>query len=109
MIRAFGASLFLIGLIVFNFIDLNKRKISASEFLFWQFGALTLIIFLIFPDLGQSISEKVGFELLANLIFSLIILALLIIVILQSRLIHNLKSQIQNIVEKIALDEKEIN
>ena len=108
MIRAIVASLFLTGLIFFNFYELNKRRISTSEFVFWQSISLILIGLLVFPNTGQSISEGLGFELLANLVFSVVILVLLVIVRIQSRLIHGIKSQIQTIVEEIALDEKKI-
>ena len=108
MIRAIVASLFLTGLIFFNFYELNKRRISTSEFVFWQSISLILIGLLVFPNMGQSISEGLGFELLANLVFSVVILVLLVIVRIQSRLIHRIKSQIQRIVEEIALDEKKI-
>ena len=108
MIRAIVASLFLTGLIFFNFYELNKRRISTSEFVFWQSISLILIGLLVFPNTGQSISEGLGFELLANLVFSVVILVILVIVRIQSRLIHRIKSQIQRIVEEIALDEKKI-
>jgi hypothetical protein len=106
MIRVIVATLVLAVLFIFNFSDLNKRKISISEFVFWQSVSLILIGLLIFPNVGQAISETLGFELLANLVFSVIILVLLVIVRIQSRLIHKIKLQIQRIVEEIALDEK---
>jgi len=106
MIRVIVVTLVLAVLFIFNFSDLNKRKISISEFVFWQTISLILIGLLIFPKAGQAISEGLGFELLANLVFSFIILVLLVIVRIQSRLIHKIKLQIQRIVEEIALDEK---
>ena len=106
MIRVIVATLVLIVLLIFNFSDLNKRKISILEFVFWQGISLILIGLLMFPKLGQAISEGLGFELLANLVFSVIILVLLVIVRIQSRMIHKIKLQIQLIVEEIALDEK---
>jgi hypothetical protein len=106
MIRVIVATLVLAVLFIFNFSDLNKRKISISEFVFWQSISLILIGLLIFPKAGQGLSEGLGFELLANLVFSVIILVLLVIVRIQSRLIHKIKLQIQRIVEEIALDEK---
>jgi len=106
MIRVLVATTLLLSLVILNFVDLNKRRISVSEFVFWQTISLLLIGLLIFPETSQEISETLGFELLANLVFSTVILVLLIIVRVQSRLIHQMKSQIQNIVEKIALDEK---
>jgi hypothetical protein len=106
MIRVLVATTLLLSLVVLNFVDLNKRRISVSEFVFWQTISILLIGLLIFPETSQEISETLGFELLANLVFSTVIFVLLIIVRVQSRLIHQMKSQIQNIVEKIALDEK---
>ncbi len=106
MIRVLVATTLLLSLVILNFVDLNKRRISVSEFVFWQTISILLIGLLVFPTTSQEISEKLGFELLANLVFSTVIFVLLIIVRVQSRLIHQMKSQIQNIVEKIALDEK---
>jgi hypothetical protein len=106
MIRVIVATIFLIGLIFFNFSDLNKRRISPLEFVFWQSISMILIGLLVFPNIGQTISEALGFELLANLVFLVVILVLLVIVRIQSRLIHDIKSQIQRIVEEIALNEK---
>ena len=106
MIRVLIATTLLLSLVILNFVDLNKRRISTSEFVFWQAISILLIGLLIFPETSQEISETLGFELLANLVFSTVIFVLLIIVRVQSRLIHQMKSQIQNIVEKIALDEK---
>ncbi len=106
MIRVLVAITLLLSLVILNFADLNKRRISVSEFVFWQTISILLIGLLVFPTTSQEISETLGFELLANLVFSTVIFVLLIIVRVQSRLIHQMKSQIQNIVEKIALDEK---
>lgn len=106
MIRVLVATTLLLSLVILNFVDLNKRRISVSEFVFWQTISILLIGLLVFPTTSQEISETLGFELLANLVFSTVIFVLLIIVRVQSRLIHQMKSQIQNIVEKIALDEK---
>jgi hypothetical protein len=106
MIRVLVAITLLLSLVILNFVDLNKRRISVSEFVFWQTISILLIGLLVFPTTSQEISETLGFELLANLVFSTVIFVLLIIVRVQSRLIHQMKSQIQNIVEKIALDEK---
>lgn len=106
MIRVLVAITLMLSLVILNFVDLNKRRISVSEFVFWQTISILLIGLLVFPTTSQKISETLGFELLANLVFSTVIFVLLIIVRVQSRLIHQMKSQIQNIVEKIALDEK---
>ncbi len=103
MIRVIVAILVLAGLLIFNFSDLNKRRISTSEFVFWQSISLILIGLLFFPNVGKAISETLGFELLANLVFSVVILVLLIIVRIQSRMIHEIKSQIQQIVEDLAI------
>ena len=63
MIRVIVAVLVLSALLIFNFSDLNKRRISTSEFVFWQSVSLILIGLLIFPKAGQALSEGLGFEL----------------------------------------------
>lgn len=94
------------GIFIFNLIELNRRKIGPIEFVLWQAGIAFLAVMTIFQDFGQKISTAIGFELLANFIFAIVIISLLILARIQSRQIGRLQKQLQDLVQAIALKDK---
>jgi hypothetical protein len=93
----------LTSLFIFNFVELNRRKMGPIEFVLWQSGVLLLAIVSIFQGFGQKISTAVGFELLANFIFAVVIVALLVLARIQSRQIGRLQKQLQDLVQATAI------
>ena len=91
------------GIFIFNLIEINRRKIGPIEFVLWQAGIIILAVITVFQDFGQNISTALGFELLANFIFAIVIISLLILARIQSRQIGRLQSQLQDLVQAIAL------
>jgi|688.fasta_scaffold1179253_1 hypothetical protein len=106
MLRQLLAVAALTSLFTFNFIELNRRKMGPIEFVLWQTGILLLAAVAIFQDFGQKISSTIGFELLANFIFALVIVALLLLARIQSRQIGKLQKQLQDLVQATALKNK---
>lgn len=96
----------LTSLFIFNFTELNRRKMGPIEFVLWQSGVLLLAIVTIFQGFGQKISTAVGFELLANFIFAVVIVALLVLARIQSRQIGHLQKQLQDLVQATAIKNK---
>lgn len=96
----------LTSLFIFNFVELNRRKMGPIEFVLWQSGVLLLAIVTIFQGFGQKISTVVGFELLANFIFAVVIVALLVLARIQSRQIGRLQKQLQDLVQATAIKNK---
>jgi hypothetical protein len=94
------------GIFILNLIELNRRKIGPIEFVLWQVGITFLAAMTLFQDFGQKISTAIGFELLANFIFAIVIISLLILARLQSRQIGRLQKQLQDLVQAIALQNK---
>ena len=94
------------GIFIFNLIELNRRKIGPIEFVLWQAGIAFLAAMTIFQDFGQKISTAIGFELLANFIFAIVIISLLILARIQSRQIGRLQKQLQDLVQAAALKNK---
>ena len=103
MLSQILAVLALSGLFLFNVIELNRRKMGPIEFVLWELGILLLASVTLFQDFGQKLSTTIGFELLANFIFSFVIIALLTLVRIQSRQIGRLQKQLQDLVQAIAL------
>jgi hypothetical protein len=93
----------LIGIFIFNLVELNRRKMGPIEFVLWQIGIFMLSVVTVFESFGQKISSAIGFELLANFIFAIVITSLLVLARIQSRQIGKLQSQLQDLVQAIAL------
>jgi hypothetical protein len=91
------------GLFFFNIVELNRRKMGPIEFVLWESGILLLAAITAFQGFGQKVSNAIGFELLANFIFSFVIIALLALARIQSRQIGRLQKQLQDLVQAIAL------
>ena len=94
------------GIFIFNLVELNRRKMGPIEFVLWQIGILMLSVVTVFQSFGQKISSAIGFELLANFIFAIVIVALLVLARIQSRQIGKLQTQLQDLVQAIALKSK---
>jgi len=94
------------GIFIYNLIEINRRKIGPIEFVLWQVGVVILAVITVFQDFGEKISTAFGFELLANFIFAIVIISLLILARIQSRQIGKLQTQLQDLVQTIALKNK---
>ena len=103
MLRQILAVVVLSGLLIFNFRELNRRKIGPIEFVLWQIGIVLLMAVTIFQKFGQDIASFIGFELLANFIFSFVIVTLLVLARVQSRQIGKLQKQLQDLSQALAL------
>ena len=103
MLRQIFAVAVLSGLFIFNFRELNRRKMGPIEFVLWQTGIVLLTVVTIFQTLGQEFASFFGFELLANFIFSFVLVTLLVLARIQSRQIGKLQKQLQDIVQASAL------
>ena len=103
MLRQIFAVVALGSLFIFNIRELNRRKMGPIEFILWQVGIVLLSIVAIFQNFGQQISSFAGFELLANFIFSFVLITLLILARVQSRQIGKLQKQLQDLVQAFAL------
>ena len=107
MLRQVLTATALSGLFIFNLIELNRRKMGPIEFVLWQIGIFLLTILTIFQKLGQRISTALGFELLANFIFAIVIISLLLLARIQSRQISKLQKHLQDLVQATALKNRQ--
>jgi len=103
MFRQILALTVLSGLLLFNLRELNRRKMGPIEFALWQIGIVLLTVVTIFQEFGQGIASFAGFELLANFIFTFVLITLLVLARIQSRQIGKLQKQLQDIVQASAL------
>lgn len=84
---------------------IRRSKVRIEDAIFWVLFALVLIIFSVFPQIAYWLSDLVGTQSPANLIFTMVIFLLLTKVFSMAVKISQLESRVQELVQKIALDE----
>ena len=96
----------LVLVIMVRKIRQSRAKIEDS--MFWVFFALLLVVFSIFPQAANWLSDLVGTMSTANFIFLLIIFLLLVKCFSMSMRISQLETKLKELVQKIALDDNEL-
>lgn len=96
----------LVLVIMVRKIRQSRAKIEDS--MFWVFFALLLVVFSIFPQAANWLSDLVGTMSTANFIFLLMIFLLLIKCFSMSIRISQLETKLKELVQKIALDDNEL-
>lgn len=96
----------LVLVIMVRKIRQSRAKIEDS--MFWVFFALLLVVFSVFPQAANWLSDLVGTMSTANFIFLLMIFLLLIKCFSMSIRISQLETKLKELVQKIALDDNEL-
>ena len=102
--------LIIVSLLVF-FVMMKKirqAKVKIEDSLFWVLFALLLVVFSIFPGAADWLSDLVGTMSTANFIFMLMIFLLLIKNFAMSLRISQLETKVKELVQRIALDDNEL-
>ena len=84
---------------------IRRSKVRIEDAIFWVLFSLILILLSIFPQIVYLLSDIVGTQSPANLIFTMIIFLLLMKVFSMAVKISQLESRLQELVQKMALDE----
>ena len=96
----------LVLVIMVRKIRQSRAKIEDS--MFWVFFALLLVVFSVFPQAANWLSDLVGTMSTANFIFLLMIFLLLVKCFSMSMRISQLETKLKELVQKIALDDNEL-
>lgn len=96
----------LVLVIMVRKIRQSRAKIEDS--MFWVFFALLLVVFSIFPQAANWLSDLVGTMSTANFIFLLMIFLLLVKCFSMSMRISQLETKLKELVQRIALDDNEL-
>ena len=102
--------LIIVSLLVF-FVMMKKirqAKVKIEYSMFWVLFALLLVVFSIFPGAADWLSDLVGTMSTANFIFMLMIFLLLIKNFAMSLRISQLETKVKELVQRIALDDNEL-
>ena len=102
--------LIIVSLLVFFVMMKNIRqaKVKIEDSMFWVLFALLLVVFSIFPGAADWLSDLVGTMSTANFIFMLMIFLLLIKNFAMSLRISQLETKVKELVQRIALDDNEL-
>lgn len=84
---------------------IRRSKVRIEDAIFWVLFSLVLILFSLFPQIAFLLSDLVGTQSPANLIFTMVIFLLLMKVFSMAVRISQLETRLQELVQKIALDE----
>lgn len=84
---------------------IRKSEINISDSLFWLFFVVTLIVLAIFPEIAYLLSDALGIESPANLVFLYVIAVLLVREFMTTAELSRLRSKITSIAQEEALSE----
>lgn len=96
----------LVLVVMLRKIRQSKAKIEDS--MFWVFFALLLVVFSVFPQAAGWLSRLVGTMSTSNFIFLLMIFLLLVKSFSLSMRISELETKVKELVQRIAIDDNEL-
>ncbi len=102
--------LLIIGSVITAFYVLKKirrSRMRTEDSLFWLFFALILVILGVFPGIAIGVSEWIGVQSPANLVFLVVIFLLIVRVFMMDQQLSKLRQQVTNTVQRVAIDELE--
>lgn len=97
--------LFIIGYILKK---TRKAAIQVTDVIFWAFLAVLLLLLAIFPQIGFWVSDLLGIQSPANLVFLVAIGLLLFKLFVLNMEVSNIKNRINALSQESALHEKEL-
>lgn len=97
-----------IFLLVYVFKKVRSTPVQVTDTIFWFVSAMALLLLAIFPSIVFACANVLGVQSPANLVFVIIIAALILRVFLSSMEIAVLKNRVNALSQEVALKEKAI-
>ncbi len=98
------ASVITLGLMI---TQIRRSKMQIEDAIYWVVFSAALIVLSVFPQIVYLLSDLLGVESPANLIFLLVIFFLLIKVFSQSLRISRLETRIKELAQRFAISQAE--
>ena len=99
----------LIVVSVMNTLNILKRirksKLQIEYSIFWLLFSMVLIVISVFPQIVIKLAQLIGFQSPANMVFLLVIFALMFKSFQSTLEISQLQYKIEELTQKIALEE----
>ncbi len=86
---------------------IRKSRMRTEDSVFWLFFAIVLVLMGLFPGAVVRISDWIGVQSPANLVFLIVIFLLIIKLFLMDQRISKLQLQMTQTVQRIAIDKEE--
>lgn len=90
------------------FISLKKKRFDFKYSLMWMFSAVVMLIFAIFPQLGEIVSHLLGIQSPVNAIFLIFLVCILVMLISITSIVSKQHRQIKTLIQNLALLEKKL-
>ena len=84
---------------------IRKSKLQIDYSIFWLVFSMILIVIAVFPQIVIKLAQIIGFQSPANMVFLLVIFALLFKSFQSTLEISQLQYKIEELTQKIALEE----
>jgi len=88
---------------------LRRGRLDLRHAIIWLPVAGVILLFSVFPEALWVISGFLGFQVASNAVFSLALIGLLFVVLLQSVALGRAKSDIRDLAQRMALYEANVN
>ena len=84
---------------------IRKSKLQIDYSIFWLVFSMILIVIAVFPQIVIKLAQMIGFQSPANMVFLLVIFALMFKSFQSTLEISQLQYKIEELTQKIALEE----
>lgn len=84
-------------------IFLKKNKINIKYSVMWLLMPIVFILMLIFPNALEAISQFLGFELVSNFVFFVVLAVVIMFCFLLTLIVSKQKEQITKLIQEIAI------
>ena len=104
-------TLFIIGIsffIIIIILLIRKKSLMLKYTLLWLFSSIVMLLASIFPGILAFISEKLGFQVASNALFSLILGFSLLILLSLTSIVSKQTQRIITLIQANALLEKRV-
>ena len=82
---------------------LKKEKISEKYSLLWYLFSILILLVAIFPGMFTSISQKIGFEVMSNMMIAFVVGILLLVSMALTIMIADQKKKIIMLIQEVSL------
>ena len=95
-------------LIIFILSIVRNKKVSVKYSLVWLFAGGIMFLAAVFPNVSQTISRMLGFEVLSNMIFLMLIGILTLISLSLTIIVSKQKDQINTLTQELSILKSQI-
>ena len=107
----FRSALILVSIFFFTYVlkKIRKSQLQIEYSIFWEVLSLVFVVFSIFPQVVQWLTNLCGMIAQVNFLFLTIIFVLLMKVFMMSIKLGQLEEKIKNLTQQVAIQNHDVN